>query len=70
MTFNDILIKSIVQVAQLDKYSEVPIIRPPMVLVESGLNNEQVFLMRTILHWKIAFLVLKQVVLIARMVLM
>ena len=23
-------------------YSEVPIIRPPMVLVESGLNNEQV----------------------------
>ena len=28
--------------------SEVPIIRPPMVLVESGLNSEQVSLMRHI----------------------
>ena len=25
-----------------DNYSEVPIIRPPMVIVENGLNNEQV----------------------------
>ena len=31
-----------------DKYSEVPIIRPPMILVESGLNDEQVLLMKPI----------------------
>ena len=33
---------------QFLKYSEVPTIRPPMVLVESGQNSEQVSLMRTI----------------------
>ena len=37
------------------KYSEFPIIRPPMVLVKSGLNNEQVSLMRSISHWKMNF---------------
>ena len=30
------------------KYSDVPVIRPPMVLVESGLNIEQVSLLRPI----------------------
>ena len=44
-------------------YSEVPLIRPPMVLVESGLNREQVSLMRSFT------LVLKQVFLIVRVVL-
>ena len=29
-------------------YSEVPLIRPPMVFVESGLNNEQASLTRPI----------------------
>ena len=29
-------------------YSELPLIRPPMILVESGLNSEQVSLIRTI----------------------
>ena len=32
------------------QYSEVPIIRPPMILVESGLNSEQVLLMRPHLY--------------------
>ena len=31
-----------------DLYSEVPLIRPPMVLVENSLNGEQVSLMRHI----------------------
>ena len=33
---------------ELLKYSKVPIIRPPMVLVENGLNSDQVSLMRPI----------------------
>ena len=51
------------------RYSEVPIIIP-MVLVEFGLNKEQVslILMRPI-HFKNCILVLKQVVLISRVVL-
>ena len=44
-------------------YSEVRIIRPPMVLVESGLNSEQVSLIRPICT-EIYILVLNQVVLI------
>ena len=44
-------------------YSEVPIIRPPMILVESGLNGEQVSLMKPI-YIETCILVLKQVVLI------
>ena len=49
------------------KYSEFPLIRPRIVFVESGLNSEQVSLM-TPIYIKNAFLVLKQVVLIARVV--
>ena len=48
-------------------FKEVPIIRPPMVLVESGLNNEQVSLMRPI-YIENCISVLKQVILIARVV--
>ena len=44
----------------------VQIIRPPMVLVENGLNSEQVSLMR---HIENGILVLKQVAFIVRMVL-
>ena len=44
-----------------ENYSEVQIIRPPMVLVESGLNSKQVSLMRFI--WvENCISVLKQVV--------
>ena len=50
------------------QYSEVPIIRPQMTLVESGLNSEQVSLMRPIYIEKMHF-VQKHLVLIARMVL-
>ena len=50
------------------KYSEVPIIRPPKVLVENGHNSEQVSLMRPI-YIENCILVLKQVVLMARVVL-
>ena len=46
-------------------YSEVPIIRPPMVLVDSDLNSEQVSKMRPI-YIENCFLELKQVVLIAK----
>ena len=49
-------------------YSEVLIIRPSMVLVESGLNSEQVSLM-SVIYIEKCILVLKQVVLIARVVL-
>ena len=49
------------------KYSEVWIIRPPMVLDESGLNSEKVSLMRLICIEN-CISVLKQVVLIVRMV--
>ena len=52
----------------LKQYSEVLIIRPPVVLSESGLNSDQVSLMRPIYIEK-SILVLKQVVLIARVVL-
>ena len=45
-------------------YSKVPIIRTPMVLVESGLNTEQVCI-----YTDKCISVLKQVVLIVRMVL-
>ena len=48
------------------KYSEV-LIRPQMVLVESSLNNEQVSLMRSSYIEKY-ILVLKQMVLIVRVV--
>ena len=37
------------------RYSEVPIVRPPMVLVENGLNSEQVSLMRPICVEKMYF---------------
>ena len=49
-------------------YSEVPIIRPPGVLVGSGLNSEQVSLRRPIYIEKY-ILVMKQVILLARVVL-
>ena len=49
-------------------HSEVPIIRPPMVHVESGLYSEQVSLIRPIYIEK-SVLVLTRVVLIARVVL-
>ena len=52
-------------------YSGDPIIRPPMVLVESGLNiqcSDQVSLMRPI-YIENCISVLKQVVLIARVAL-
>ena len=52
----------------LNNYGEVPIIGPPMVLVEGGLNSEQVSLMRPIYTEK-CILVLKQVILIARVIL-
>ena len=44
-------------------YSEVPIIRPPMVVVENGLNSDLVTLMRPIYIEK-CILILKQVVLV------
>ena len=44
-----------VQVGWFLYYSNVRIIRPPMVLVENGLNSEQFSLMRPILHWKMYF---------------
>ena len=50
-----------------EKNSEVPIIRPPIVHVESGLYSEQVSLIRPFNIEKWSW-VLKQVVLIARMV--
>ena len=37
------------------QYNEVSIIRPPLVLVESGLSTEQVSLMRTIYIEKMYF---------------
>ena len=49
-------------------YSEVPLITPPMVVVESGLNSEQVSSMKPICIEN-CILVLKQVVLIVRVVL-
>ena len=54
-----------IEILNIIKPSEVPIVRPPLVLVESGLNSEQVSLMRAIYFGK-CILVLKQVVLIAR----
>ena len=45
-----------------NQYSEVPVIRPPLVLVESGLNSDQVSLMRPVYIEK-CILVLKEVVL-------
>ena len=45
------------------RYSEVLLIRLPMVLVENGLNNEQVTYMRHI-YIENCILVLKQVVFI------
>ena len=53
---------------RLYSYSKVPIIQPPMVLVESGLYSKQVSLMRPI-YIKNSILVVKQVVLIVRVVL-
>ena len=50
------------------KYSEATTIRPPLLLIESGLNSEQVSLMKTI-YIENCILVLKQVVLVARVVL-
>ena len=50
------------------KYREIPIIRPPMVLIESGINNEQVSLMRPICTEN-CISVLKQVVLLGSVVL-
>ena len=46
---------------------EVPIIRPPMFLEESGLNSEQATIMRPI-YCENRILVLKQVVFMARVV--
>ena len=46
-------------------YSIMPIIRPPMVLVESCLNSEQVSLMRPV-YIENSISVLKHIVLIAR----
>ena len=47
---------------QLYNYSEVPIIRPPMVLVVSGLNGEQVSLLMRPIYIENCNLVLKLVV--------
>ena len=58
----------IFQIFYVISYNEVPIIRPSMVLVESGLISEQVSLMR-LSNIEKCILVLKQVVLIARVVL-
>ena len=49
------------------KYHENPITRPPMVLLESCLNSDQVSLMRPI-YIENCIMELKQVVLIARVV--
>ena len=58
----------IVRVKFMFMYSEVQIIRPPLVLAEYGLNSQQVSLMRHI-DLKKFILILKQVVLMARVVL-
>ena len=49
-------------------YSEVQIIRKPMALAECGFNSEQVSLMRPI-YFENCIMVLKQVVFIAKVVL-
>ena len=68
ITLKEIVLKLCPILTEEYQYSEIPIIRPPTVLVKSGLDSEQVSLMRPIFIENF-ILVLKQVVLIARVVL-
>ena len=64
------MLEWVIHCSRWSSYSEIPIIRPPMVLFKIGLNSEQVSLIKAPFTLKIHYkLPLKQVVWIMRVVL-